>query len=301
MIYYVLPGVGRYGGVKKAFQCVDMLNESGYAAAAATPGGDRPAWFETSAPVIDRADLSNACTASDVVFFSWPPDADFAASLPAEVKIVHMQGANTDADLALIRRSDEFRFISHGYHMSCVLLRHDVIAPYVPNSVPHVFRHSGQAKQRNSIAYMPRKGGDVAETLKRQISVDVHWREIDGATEREVAETLKSSDIFLALSPSEAFGLPPLEAMSAGCCVVGYPGDGGLEFMHHGETAHVVANNDAPGLVRALRDVLRDPGYREYLRQGGFDYSAYYTPQRERDCLIRALQRMGLGAQTRQR
>lgn len=289
MIYYVLPGVGMYGGIKKAFQCADMLNGSSIETTVATPGGDIPTWFETSSPVMNRADLVARCQPSDVVLFSWPPDADFVASLAAETKVVHMQGANTSADEELMDRSSEFRFISHGLHMSLKLLERNVIAPYVPNSVPSMFKYANEPKKLNSIAYMPRKGRELANELKKRISGNVRWYEIDNIAEEQVAEILKKSDMFVAMSADEAFGLPPLEAMSAMCCVVGYPGDGGLEFMHHGETAHVVANNDIEGLIQALDFVIAHPQYRDLLRQGGFEYSAYYNQEREHDFLLRAL------------
>lgn len=290
MIYYVLPGVGVYGGIKKAFQCADMLNTSGYRTQLATPGGEKPTWFEFDSPVIDRSDLPAGCVASDIVLFSWPPDADFVTELPALLKVVHMQGANTQADESLLQRCDEFDFISQGLHMSLMLLRHRIVAPYSPNSIAPVFRYGEEPKKRNSIAYMPRKGAGIIASLMGNIKQEVVWRPIEYMTERQVAEVLKKTDIFLALSPDEAFGLPPLEAMSAMCCVVGFPGDGGLEFMHHGETAHVVPNNDNGGLQEALEFVLDDPDYRDDLRLAAFNYSAYYSPERERDYLIRALE-----------
>ncbi|HED12752.1 MAG TPA: glycosyltransferase [Gammaproteobacteria bacterium] len=295
MIYYVLPGIGMYGGIKKAFQCADILNDCNIVTTVATPGGESPGWFATRSPVINRADLDVRCEASDTVLFSWPPDADFVAGLAAETKVVHMQGANTRADEVLMDHSGEFHFISHGLHMSLKLLEHGLIAPYVPNSISPIFRYSEEPKIRNSLAYMPRKGGErIVKELKNNLTWSLQWREIHNLTEEQVAKILKTSDIFLAISAREAFGLPPLEAMSAMCCVVGYPGDGGLEFMHHGETAHVVANNDLEALLQALDFVITHPQYRDSLRLGGFEYSAYYTREREQNHLLRALELLQL-------
>jgi glycosyltransferase involved in cell wall biosynthesis len=106
-----------------------------------------------------------------------------------------------------------------------------------------------------------------------------------------VAAVLKRTDVFVPISAKEAFGLPPLEAMAAGCAVVGYPGDGGFEFMRHGESAHVVPNGDRKALRQGVRDCLADGAYRDRLREGGQAVAAYYTLERERRYLLRALGR----------
>ncbi len=58
----------------------------------------------------------------------------------------------------------------------------------------------------------------------------VPWIRIDNMNEAKVAEILSESAIFLSTSIYEGFGLPPIEAMACGCVVVGFHGDGGLEY-----------------------------------------------------------------------
>lgn len=287
MFYYVLPGTGIYGGIKKGFHCADLLTDSGFPCAVATPRGDRPGWFATRAQVISRDDLGRRCQSDDAVLFSFPPDARFVDRLAARRKVVHMQGANTRADTALFRRG--YEFISHGLHMSYELLRHGRVAPYVPIGVPDEFRWSGEAKKPCSVALMSRKGGTFLDAVSAALTAEASLTVIDGLSEEAVAGTLKGVDVFVAISTSEAFGLPPLEAMCAGCCVVGFPGDGGFEFMRHGETAHLVPNGDAKALQCAVREVLERPGYRDALRRRAMALSYYYTLERERQYLLRAL------------
>jgi len=136
---------------------------------------------------------------------------------------------------------------------------------------------------------MSRKGGRYIEAIAASLPSSSSLKIIEGYSETEVAETLKHSDTFIAVSVNEAFGLPPLEAMCAGCCVVGFPGDGGFEFMRHGETAHVVANGDVEGLKKAVRLIASQPEYRDKLRTRSLELSAYYTLDREREYLLRAL------------
>jgi glycosyltransferase involved in cell wall biosynthesis len=59
---------------------------------------------------------------------------------------------------------------------------------------------------------------------------DLAWRELDGATEAEVAQTFGASSVHLALPRMEAVGLPSLEAMAAGCVCTGFLGVGGAEY-----------------------------------------------------------------------
>ncbi len=288
MFYYLLPGAGLYGGVKKGFHCAELLGRSGVPCIVATPGAERPTWFETTVEVISRDALQSVCRPEDTVLFSFPPDARLVDRLPATRRIVHMQGANTRADVALFRRRG-YEFISHGLHMSQQLLRHGRVAPYVPIGVPHLFRWRGVAKEPGSVAVMSRKGARYMNVVASALPPAASLRVIDGLPETAVAETLQAVDVFVAVSTAEAFGLPPLEAMCAGCCVVGFPGDGGFEFMRHGETAHLAPNGDTGALVAAVREVLAQPGYRDALRHRAFALSAYYTLEREREYLLRAL------------
>jgi glycosyltransferase involved in cell wall biosynthesis len=248
-----------------------------------------PTWFDHQVDVINRENLESVCKENDTLLFSWPPDAEFILSLPAKRKIVHMQGANTQGDIDLMTHADSFEFISHGLHMSQQLLKHNIIAPYVPSGIPDIFRYQKEDKISGSIAYMPRKGGDVIERLMEKLPAATQLLPIIEEPEAGVAAILKRADIFLAISANEALGLPPLEAMAANCCVVGYPGDGGFEFMRHGETAHVVANNDEQGLVPALQSILQQPEYRNFLREGGNRLATYYTLDREKTYLTNAI------------
>jgi len=173
--------------------------------------------------------------------------------------------------------------------MSQELLRNGRIAPYVPIGVPEGFRWNGEVKRPSSVAVMSRKGGAFLDAVAGALTADASLMVIDGLSEEAVACTLKGMDVFVAISTSEAFGLPPLEAMCAGCCVVGFPGDGGFEFMRHGETAHLAPNGDARALRSSVREVLERPGYRDALRHRAMTLSSYYTLERERQYLLRAL------------
>lgn len=286
--YYVLPGTGIYGGVKKGFHCADLLTDSGYLCTVATPDGTRSTWFENHSPVITRDELARRCEPSDAILFSCPADAPYIDSLPARRKILHMQGANTPGDWEMIDPARGYECISHGLHMTYQLQLRGRVAPYVAMGIPDILRWQGEPKIPGSIAVMPRKGEAVLRAVQQGMP-EANFIMIDGLSETETALQLKSAEFFLAISENEALGLPPLEAMCAGCCVVGFPGVGGFEFMRHLETACVIPNGDIAGLISGLRWLFTDSIRRDALRQTGMDFSKYYTMERERRYLLRAL------------
>jgi glycosyltransferase involved in cell wall biosynthesis len=86
------------------------------------------------------------------------------------------------------------------------------------------------------LAVMPRKRSVEVERVLHLLGArgDLDGWEvvmIDGRTEKETAELLASCAFFLSFSEAEGFGLPPAEAMAAGCYVVGYSGLAGREFF----------------------------------------------------------------------
>ncbi|MDR4504153.1 MAG: glycosyltransferase [Candidatus Scalindua sp.] len=91
-------------------------------------------------------------------------------------------------------------------------------------------------EKKLQVAYMPRKTPgelDFIKTLFRFLFKQyqqVPWVRIDNVNEEKVAEILSESEIFLSTSIYEGLGLPPIEAMACGCVVVGFHGDGGLEY-----------------------------------------------------------------------
>ena len=90
-------------------------------------------------------------------------------------------------------------------------------------------------EKRHLVALMRRKRhveGEAVMQLVRRANVG-GWEvaAIEQMDQSTVAQVLGEAAIFLSFSSEEGFGLPPAEAMAAGCYVVGYTGDGGREFM----------------------------------------------------------------------
>lgn len=110
------------------------------------------------------------------------------------------------------------------------------------------------------IAYMPRKLPRQVEAVVRTLKAapeaeGVEFVSLSGLAHDEVMSALRDSLIFLSFSSEEGFGLPPAEAMAAGCIVVGYTGVGGNEFFND-DVGFPVPADDITEFVRVVRNVL---------------------------------------------
>ena len=93
-VFYVLPSVVIYGGVKTAFRCLSYLKEEGYNVIAATPNAQSPRWFEHNIPIIDRKQIFTACSSQDCLLFSYPYDLEFVSDIECNTKVFHIQGVD---------------------------------------------------------------------------------------------------------------------------------------------------------------------------------------------------------------
>lgn len=106
-------------------------------------------------------------------------------------------------------------------------------------------------------------------------TVDLHVA--DGLTQAELIEEYQKADIFVATGYPEGFSLPPLEAMSCGCAVIGFTGGGAIEFMIDNVTAMVSEDGDCADVAKKLANVLNDASLKEKIRKNGFENAQQYT------------------------
>jgi len=120
-------------------------------------------------------------------------------------------------------------------------------------------------KKRNKIAYMARKSkaGDVLARIcrrKPRSFAGYEWVRMTDLPEEHYAAELAAARIYIPTGAHEGANVSVLEAMSAGCIVIGFSGVGGRDFML-GEGEHqncvLIENEDLGALGAALEDVIR--------------------------------------------
>jgi glycosyltransferase involved in cell wall biosynthesis len=156
-------------------------------------------------------------------------------------------------------------------------------------SLNPIFSASAQTKER-LLVYMPRKNADDAHQVLSMLSLRGSLRQwtvvkLEDVTQEEVASVLKRAAIFLSFGHPEGFGLPPLEAMRAGCLVIGYHGMGGREFFHP-EFSVPIEFGDIRAYVEAVesaqRRYEREPKEFNAMGQAAAEFARQtYSPERE--------------------
>ena len=118
-----------------------------------------------------------------------------------------------------------------------------VLGVLPPAIAPCFFEQTGPNRPNPAqcirVAFMPRKNAALARQMQDvalaalgpRPGFAIEWLPLQNMTPEQVAAGLASSHIFLASSFPEGFGLPPAEAMAAGCLPVGFTGFGGWDYM----------------------------------------------------------------------
>lgn len=117
----------------------------------------------------------------------------------------------------------------HNYHKIKEITPHNINIQLFNHYInDNIFNFNRNKKIQ--IACMPQKGTSVI--LNTIFSANVPAVLIQGASQKNVAQILKESLIFLCWSDlQEGFFLPPAEAMACGCAVIGNTPGGAIDFM----------------------------------------------------------------------
>lgn len=113
---------------------------------------------------------------------------------------------------------------------------------------------------------------------------------IENKSEKEVAQILKESLIFLSFGTAEGCPVPPQEAMRSGCIVIGYHGRGGKEYYKE-EFCYPVETGNITGFVEKIEEVINlsksDPHLLEIKRKKASEYiEKNYSREREIEDVI---------------
>lgn len=303
-IYYVCPVNHQVptGGVKKIYDHVDMLNESGFDAAVVQGvRGFRPSWFANETRVVSPP---FTVSSADVLVFPEILGSILTSAVPGAHRVSLNQAVyntfvavpenesghpySVSANLlgAIVVSEDSRDYVRYGWP--------DVPVHWVRHGIdPNVWR-AGSGPRRREIVYLPRKRHAVSRQvigLMRERGVLAGWdvTALDGLEHREVAVILRRAALYLHVSDLEGFGMPVLEALSSGCHVMGFTGMGGRELFG-ADHAIRVPENDVLALAETLEQWLLDHGSGDVAPNlAGADFARReYPPHRERESLVAA-------------
>jgi hypothetical protein len=271
------------GGVRKFYRCVDTLNAAGLNAAIlhALPGF-RCSWFKNTTRVVSAEEITLGPRDIFVV-----PEifGQSICDLPRNTRQVIF---NQNAYLTLKSLEDgpaNAAPYTNNPDLVMVLVVSQDNAEVLKRTFPETpvrrlrlgidssLYHPPQASKQRRLVYMPRKRREDAAAVLAQLrlrGVLNGWDivAIDGRSEAETAELLRTARLFLSFSFREGFGLPPLEALACGCIVVGYHGFGGREYFHP-PFAIAVEDGDIAAFVRTVEATIHnidtDPQYADSL------------------------------------
>ena len=275
--YLCWPASEISGGIKAAFQHVELLREAGLDAIVATEDGQRPRWFETDAPVHTLAGIGE----TDVLVF---PENNprllerFAAG--RQRKLVFCQNpyyvfqglagrasfADFGVDAMLCPSLTVVRF--------CGLRFPGLPAHYTPFFIDERRFARGGSPKALQIACTPRKRalemGAIHDLFRgtHPEFAHLHWNVLQGANEATVAQVLGASAVYLGLARLEAHGMTTLEAMASGCLVAGFSGVAGGSDSATAANGFWAAEDDVLGCTEALARAVR------LAASGGSEYEA---------------------------
>ncbi len=225
------------------YRHVDLLNEAGFDALIIhRKRGYRAGWFNNRTRIVAARDI--VITPHDVLVVPEYYGAAIAAWPVGPTIVLFNQGAYYTFDAMSV---DDARAIMRGRIAAILTVSDDSLKllDFAFDGLPvryacsvideETFHRPTSSAPRRRIAYASNRREQERHQLLSVLAlrgrVDWEFVPIKGMSESQVADSLRSSAIFLSFNEREGFGLPPAEAMACGCYVIGYHGQGGREFF----------------------------------------------------------------------
>jgi phosphatidyl-myo-inositol dimannoside synthase len=115
-------------------------------------------------------------------------------------------------------------------------------------------------------------GGDDLPRLKEiaaELRIGVSVRFLERISREQLAACYAHAEVFALPSTGEGFGIVFLEAMAFGLPVIGAAAGGVIDIVEDGMNGLLVPGKEPATLIRALDQLLRDPGLRSTLGKRG--------------------------------
>jgi glycosyltransferase involved in cell wall biosynthesis len=270
-IFFLTPDYDRpAGGIRVIYRHVDILNDVGITAFVLHQRrGFRCSWFENNTKIVSVSDVK-VCR-GDLLVVS-EVDIDLLARVaPGTRRVIFNQNCfftwqriSGKALHAYVASLDTVGIVTiSGYSQELLQLAFPTSSiQKIRLSIDPDLFHCGSDDRPRRIAYMPRRGREVAQQVLEILEsrgVLRGWDVVplDGLSHSEVADQLRLTRIFLSFSYWEGFGLPAAEAMACGSYVIGNHGQGGREFFFP-EFSTAIEAGDTLAFVRAVEEAVNN-------------------------------------------
>lgn len=273
------------GGIKVMYQHIEILNRNGFNAVALKMGEYEGNVFDLPVRFVDFNKIKNSIKSNDVVVSTEFSPYD-GLNFPNAYKLMFMQNW-INIKSRLHEKDQDKSYFDLGYDEVmtcgdyCTKQVSDIMkipAATLTNGIDHkIFFPNEKARIPGRVLVLSRKNYQDFLKIRDSLDIPVDFRVIDGLTQQEIVKEYQQADIFLATGYPEGFGLPPLEAMSCGCVVVGFTGVGALEYMLHDDTALAAPDGDTSQAAAHLKRVLTNLDLKERLRMAGHAKSREYS------------------------
>lgn len=131
--------------------------------------------------------------------------------------------------------------------------------------------------------------GPQRESLERlcvQLGVADSVRFTGRLTNSQVFDALSRSACFVMVSKPEGFGIVYLEAMAAGCVVIGTEGQGIADVIEPGVNGFLVPADEPEAIVRAVSTCVQDADLAARLAENGRIRAAELTWTHNAECVL---------------
>lgn len=120
-------------------------------------------------------------------------------------------------------------------------------------------------KAKNFVVFLAGEGELKAQIEKRVKELNIEEKVFFLGHIENVPEFLKALDLMVLASNNEGLGSIFLDAIAAGCCVVGTRVGGIPEIILHNKTGVLVNKGDSAQLAKELDSLIENQGFREML------------------------------------
>jgi glycosyltransferase involved in cell wall biosynthesis len=258
------------GGVKVIYRHSEIIKKLGFDSAVWHPGDDQfqCTWFDNCVSIVSTKHLSienDFIILPEIwasIYVSKFKSMGFRVGIYVQncyYTHINLDNNNENAILDAYREADLVLSISNdtsSYLRTIFKIPESKIIQQRYSINLDLFKPGNKSK---IITYMPRKMGQhsarVVAALNLVLNNDWEIRALDGMSERDIANNLSESMIFLAFSEFEGLPVPPVEAALSGNIVIGYHGQGGREYWAKPNFLEV-EQGDIQEFVRKVIEVI---------------------------------------------